>query len=434
MQRRMCTITAEEAAAKVQSGQRVFITGNCSTPIPFLQALVARYETLNDVELVQVLSIGMREFITPDMADHIRVNNLFISDHMRKSVNDGTSDFTPVFLSEIPSLFRSGLLPLDMSVIHVSPPDEHGYCSYGVEVGVTKSAAESSKMVIALINPHMPRTLGDSFIHMNQIDFCLPVDYELPQVHPHPASPIQDQIAEHIAAIIPDGATLQTGIGGIPDAVLRRLTNHRDLGIHTELFSDGVMQMVEAGVVTCRSKSLHPGKVVAGFVIGTQALFDYVNDNPIIELHPTEYVNDPFIIAQNKKMVSINSALEVDLTGQVCADSIGTKFYSGVGGQVDFVRGACRSKGGMSIIAIPSTAKDDTVSRISPLLKVGAGVTTTRNDVRYIATEYGVASLFGKTIAQRAQELINIAHPNFREELAAAAREHFKVGRVYAFA
>ncbi|MBK8034053.1 MAG: acetyl-CoA hydrolase/transferase family protein [Chloroflexi bacterium] len=434
MQRRVCMITAEEAAAKVKSGQRVFVTGNCSTPIPFLQALVARYEELDNVELVQVLSIGMREYITADIADHIRVNNLFISDHMRKAVNSGTSDFTPIFLSEIPSLFRDGLLPIDIAVIHVSPPDEHGYCSYGVEVGVTKSAAESAQMVIALINPHMPRTLGDSFIHVNQIDYCIHVDYELPQVNPHPASEIQDRIAEHIAALIPDGATLQTGIGGIPDAVLSRLTNHKNLGIHTELFSDGVMHMVEAGVVTCRAKSIHTGKVVAGFVIGTKALFDYVNDNPIIELHPTEYVNDPFIIAQNDKMVSINSALEVDLTGQVCADSIGTKFYSGVGGQVDFVRGACRSKGGMSIIALPSTAKDDTLSRIVPMLKPGAGVTTTRNDVRYIATEYGIATLFGKTIAQRVQELINVAHPKFREELAAAAREQFAVGRVYSLA
>lgn len=434
MQRRVCMITAEEAAAKVKSGQRVFVTGNCSTPIPFLQALVARYEELDNVELVQVLSIGMREYITADIADHIRVNNLFISDHMRKAVNSGTSDFTPIFLSEIPSLFRDGLLPIDIAVIHVSPPDEHGYCSYGVEVGVTKSAAESAQMVIALINPHMPRTLGDSFIHVNQIDYCIHVDYELPQVNPHPASEIQDRIAEHIAALIPDGATLQTGIGGIPDAVLSRLTNHKNLGIHTELFSDGVMHMVEAGVVTCRAKSIHTGKVVAGFVIGTKALFDYVNDNPIIELHPTEYVNDPFIIAQNDKMVSINSALEVDLTGQVCADSIGTKFYSGVGGQVDFVRGACRSKGGMSIIALPSTAKDDTLSRIVPMLKPGAGVTTTRNDVRYIATEYGIATLFGKTIAQRVQELINVAHPKFREELAAAAREQFAVGRVFSLA
>ena len=434
MQRHICAITAQEAAEKIQSGQRVFITGNCSTPIPFLEALVNRYPEVENIELVQVLSIGMREFITPDMADHIRVNNLFISDYMRNSVNNGTSDFTPVFLSEIPQLFRSGLLPIDVAVIHVSPPDEHGYCSYGVEVGVTKSAAESAKMIIALINPHMPRTLGDSFIHVSRIDYCVEVNYPLPQVHPHPPSAVQDQIAGHIAAHIPDGATLQTGIGGIPDAVLRRLTNHRNLGIHTELFSDGVMEMVEAGVVNCAAKSIHTGKVVAGFAIGTQALFDYINDNPIIELHPTEYVNDPFIIAQNDRMVSINSALEVDLTGQVCADSIGTRFYSGVGGQLDFVRGACRSKGGMSIIALPSTAKDDTLSRVVPTLKLGAGVTTTRNDVRYVATEYGIAELFGKTIAERAQALINIAHPNFRDELAAQAREYYHVGRVFAFA
>lgn len=433
MHRILNVVTVEQAAAVIQSGQRIFITGNCSTPVNFLQALVARYQELRDVELVQLLSIGMPEYVTPDISEHIRVNNLFISDSMRRAVNAGTADFTPVNLSEIPTLFKTSLMP-DVAVIHVSPPDEHGYCSYGVEVGVSKSAAEAARIVIAQVNPRMPRTLGDSFIHVNRIDYAVMVDTDLPEVKPLPASPVQEQIAEHIAAIIPDGATLQTGIGGIPDAVLRRLTHHRDLGIHTELFSDGVMEMIEAGVITCAKKTLHPGKVVAGFVIGTCALYEYIHDNPIIELHPTEYVNDPFIVAQNERMFSINSALEIDITGQVCADSIGTAFYSGVGGQVDFVRGAARSKGGRSVIALPSTAKNDTISRITTQLKPGAGVTTSRNDVRCIATEYGVVDLFGKTIEQRVQAMISIAHPNFREELAAYARDAFNIERVFALA
>ncbi len=431
MNRAICNVSPEEAARKIESGQRIFITGNCSTPIPFIEALVARYQELENVELVQVLSIGMPEFITPEMSGHIHVNNLFISENMRSAVNNGWADFTPIFLHEIAALFHSRLKP-DVAVIHVSPPDEHGYCSYGTEVGVTKSAAESAKIVIAQINPHMPRTLGDSFIHVSQIDYCIEVDYLLPEVKPQPPTPIQSQIAGHIAALIPDGATLQTGIGGIPDAVLRRLTDHRDLGIHTELFSDGVMEMIEAGVITNAAKSIHTGKVVAGFAIGSQALFDYIDDNPVIELHPTEYVNDPYVIAKNDRMVSINSAIEVDLTGQVCAGSIGTYFYSGVGGQVDFVRGAARSKGGTSIIALPSTAKGGSFSRIVPVLKEGAGVTTSRNDVRVIATEYGTADLFGRSIAERAKALIAIAHPDFREELCATAREVYHLGQVYA--
>ncbi|MCK6580133.1 MAG: 4-hydroxybutyrate CoA-transferase [Anaerolineae bacterium] len=425
-------VTAEEAAAVIKSGHRVFLTGNCSTPIRFLEAVVARYEELENVEFVQVLSIGMPEYITPEMSEHIRVNNLFISDNMRRAVNSGTADFTPVFLSEIPRLFIEKHIKLDVAVIHVSPPDEHGYCSYGVEVGVTKSAAESARIVIAQINPRMPRTLGDSFIHIRDIDYAIEVNDDLPQVRPAPASETQTQIASHIAHLIPDGATLQTGIGGIPDAVLRQLDNHQDLGIHTELFSDGVMEMIEKGVITNAAKTIHTGKVVAGFVLGSHTLYDFIHDNPVIELHPTEYVNDPYVIAKNDRMISINSAIEVDLTGQVCADSIGTSFYSGVGGQVDFVRGASRSRGGKSIIALPSTTRNDTISRIVPILKPGAGVTTTRNDVRCIATEYGVADLFGKTIAQRVEALVGIAHPKFREELLAYAREHYHVGRLYA--
>ncbi|MBZ0293990.1 MAG: 4-hydroxybutyrate CoA-transferase, partial [Anaerolineae bacterium] len=361
----------------------------------------------------------------------IRINSVFISSNVRKAVNNGLADFTPVFLSEIPLLFKRGRLVLDVAVIHVSPPDEHGYCSYGVEVGVTKSAAESAGMVIAEVNPNMPRTLGDSFIHVSQIDYFIEVDYPLPEVPPQPPSPVQERIARHIAELIPDAATLQTGIGGIPDAVLRQLTNHKNLGIHTELFSTGVMEMIEAGVVTNAAKSLHSGKVVAGFVLGSKALYDYIDDNPIFEFHPTEYVNDPFIISQNDRMISINSAIEVDLTGQVCADSIGPKFYSGVGGQLDFVRGAARSKEGKTIIALPSTTKNDTVSRIVAQPKPGAGVTTTRNDVHYVATEYGVADLWGRSISERVHALVNIAHPLYREELLAYAREQNYIGKVY---
>jgi 4-hydroxybutyrate CoA-transferase len=422
-------ISADDAARLIKSGQRVFLTGNCSTPQVFSAALARRYKELSNVEIVQLLDLGAGEYFTAEMADHIRLNSLFISSKVRRLVNEGLADFTPIFLSEIPLLFIRGRLVLDVTVLQVTPPDVHGYCSYGVEVGVSKSAAEHAGMVIAEINPRMPRTLGDSFIHVSQIDYFINVDYPLPEIKPEAASPVQERIARYIAELVPDGATLQTGIGGIPDAVLRRLTNHKNLGIHTELFSDGVMEMIERGVITCAAKTLHTGKVVAGFVLGTQTLYDYIHDNPIIELHPTEYVNDPFIIAQNEHMVSINSALEVDLTGQVCADSIGGRFYSGVGGQVDFVRGAARSKGGMTFIALPSTTKDDTVSRIVPQLKPNAGVTTTRNDVHFIVTEYGVADLYGRTISERVHALIHIAHPRFRDELEAFAREQHYISR-----
>ncbi len=425
-------LSAYEAARQIRSGQRVFLTGNCSTPQKFVQALCNRYQELEGVELVQLLDMGPGSYITEAMSEHIRVNSIFISAKVRKAVNEGLADFTPIRLSEIPLLFKRGRLVLDVAVIQVSPPDRHGYCSYGVEVGVTKTAAESAGIVIAEINPNMPRTLGDSFIHVDQIQHFIEVDYPLPELSPEPASQVQNQIAHHIAEMIPDGATLQLGIGGIPDAVLRRLTNHKNLGIHSELFSDGVMDMIEAGVITNAAKTLHPGKVVAGFTLGTRKLYEYIHDNPIFEFHRTEYVNDPFVIARNDRMISINSALEVDLTGQVCADSIGPKFYSGVGGQLDFVRGAFRSKDGKSFIALPSTAKNGTVSRIVPQLKPGAGVTTSRNDVQYVATEYGVADLWGRTIAERLHALVNIAHPDFRESLLEYAYEQKYVGKTYA--
>ncbi len=416
--------TAEDAVRVIQSGQRVFLTGNCSVPQTLVRALVqrARAGEIEDVELVQVLTVGDAEYVSPDLEGRIRVNTLFISANVRQAVHEGRADFTPIFLSEIPALFRSGELPLDVALIHVSPPDEHGFCSFGIEVGITKPAAESARIVIAEVNDRMPRTLGDSFIHVSKIDYFVPVSYPLPELPQGQPGEVQKRIAEHIAELIPDGATLQLGIGGIPDAVLLYLEDKRDLGIHTELFSDGVVTLVEKGVITNERKTLHRGKIIAGFVLGSQKLYDFVDNNAMVEFHPTDYVNDPFVIAQNDNMVAINSAIEVDLTGQVCADSIGHRFYSGVGGQVDFIRGAARSKGGKPIIALPSTAKGGTISRIVATLKPGAGVTTTRNDVHYVVTEYGVAYLHGKTIRQRVQALINIAHPDFRADLRREAR------------
>jgi acetyl-CoA hydrolase len=418
-------VTPERAAAAIKSGQRVFLTGNCSVPQKVLAALVARAKELRNVEIAQVLTIGNADYVAPDMAGHLRVNTLFISDNVRHAVNDGRADFTPCFLSEIPGLFREGRLPLDVALIHVSPPDEHGFCSFGVEVGVTKTAAQAADVVIAEVNPHMPRTLGDAFIHVSKLDYIVPVDYELPEMPMGATNDLARRIAGHIAGLIPDGATLQTGIGAIPDAVLAQLTKHKHLGVHTELFSDGVIDLVNRGVIDGEMKSLHPGKIIAGFMLGTKRLYEFVDDNPIVELHPSEYVNDPFVIAQNDRMVAINSAIEVDLTGQVCSDSIGTRLYSGVGGQVDFVYGASRSKGGVPIIALPSTAmiQGEKVSKIVPTLKLGAGVVTTRNHVHYVVTEHGVAALYAKTIRQRAEALIDVAAPELRAGLEQKAIE-----------
>ncbi len=422
-------VSAAKAISMIKNKNRVFLTGNCSVPQTLLKALVDYAPNLCDVEIVQVLAMAGSEYVAPAMTPHLRVNTLFISENVRQAVNDGRADFTPAFLSEIPGLFSSGRLPIDVALIQVSPPDDHGYCSFGIEVGVTRTAAYSAKIIIAEVNPKMPRTLGDSFIHVSKLDYIVEVDYELPEIHMAAGGEITDRIARHIAALIPDGACLQTGIGGIPTAVLHYLTNHKHLGVHTELFSDGVIDLVNKGVITCERKTFHPGKIIAGFMLGTKRLYNFVNDNPIVEIHPTEYVNDPYLIAKNDKMVAINSAIEVDLTGQVCADSIGPYFYSGVGGQLDFVRGAARSKGGLPIIALPSTAKDDTVSRIVPVLKSGAGVVTTRNDVHFVATEYGIADLYGRTIRERAMALVDIAHPNFRAELAEEAERTYHLPR-----
>lgn len=416
-------VTAQEAVRKINSGDRVFLTGNCSVPQTVLSALVDYAPELQNVEIVQALSIGSADYVSPEMAGHLRVNTMFVSANVRKAVQAGRADFTPVLLSEFTLLFKNDHLPLDVALVHLSPPDNYGFCSFGVEVGLTKTPAESAKIIIAEVNQQMPRTLGDSFIHISNVDYIVPVDYplvEMPMAG-EDGSTVIDNIAGYVAELIPDGATIQMGIGAIPDTMLKYLYEKKDLGIHTELFSDGVIELVGAGVLTNAKKTLHPGKIIAGFILGTKRLYDWVDDNPLIELHPTEYVNDPFVIAQNERMVAVNSAIEVDLTGQVCADSIGPKIYSGVGGQLDFIYGASRSKGGVPIIALPSTAKQ--FSRIVPMLKQGAGVVTTRNHVRYIVTEYGVADLYGKTIRQRAHALINIAHPDFRDELIEQARE-----------
>lgn len=419
-------VSAEEAVQAVKSGDRVYLTGNCSVPQILMKALIQRAPSLTDVEVCHILTLGKTPYADPQFAGHIRVNTLFIGEGVRTAVNEGRADFTPIRLSEVPQLFTEGILPIDVAFIHVTPPDEHGFCSYGVEVSTNRSAAQSAKVVVAELNPQMPRTLGDSFIHISRIDKIVPVDYPIFTATMGKPSELSMQIGRHVAGLIEDGSTMQMGIGAIPDGVLYYLKDKKDLGIHTEMFSDGVVDLYEQGVVTGEKKSIHRGKMVAGFLIGSKRLYDFVNNNPVVEMRPTEYVNDPYVIRQNDKMVAINSALEVDLTGQVCADSIGQRLYSGVGGQLDFIRGAARSRGGKPIIGLPSSGqgKDGVrFSRIVPMLKPGAGVVTTRYDVHYVATEYGVANLFGKTIRQRAKALIDVAHPDFRAELERKAIE-----------
>lgn len=418
--------TAEEAIAEaVESGDRIFLTGNCSVPQRLMEALVERAPELRDVEICHALTLGSDDYVAPEMEGLIRANSLFIGPNVREAVQQGRADFTPVLLQEFTLLFKERILPLDVAFVHLSPPDEHGFCSYGIETGLTKSPAEAADVIVAELNENMPRCLGDSFIHVSRLDHIVPVDYpllELPMSEDG-LSDVHNKIGEHIAELIPDGATMQMGIGAIPDAVLKFLHDKRDLGVHTELFSDSVIDLVEAGVLTNARKTLHPGKITAGFMIGTHQLYEWAHDNPLIELHRTEYVNDPFVIAQNDHQVAINSAIEVDLTGQVCADSIGPKLYSGVGGQLDFIYGASRSDGGVPIIAMPATVKGRGISRIVPMLKRGAGVVTTRYHVHYVVTEYGVADLYGKTIRERAKALINIAAPEYRDELTRAAKE-----------
>ncbi|MFP4439570.1 MAG: acetyl-CoA hydrolase/transferase family protein [Chloroflexaceae bacterium] len=415
--------TPEDAVKTIQPGQRVFLEGMSGVPRTLIKALVERAPELHDVELLQMLTFGEADYVNPGIEQHIRTNTMFISPNVRQAVNEGRADFTPIRLFEIPNLCRN-LLHIDVALIQVSPPDDDGFCSFGVEVGISKPAAFAADRIIAEVNPQMPYTRGDSFIHVSRLDQIVEVDYPLPEVGMGSGDPIELAIGEHVVGLIDDGATLQMGIGGIPDGVLYRLRTAglRDLGIHTEMFSDGVIDLMEMGVITNARKTIHRGKFIAGFMLGSQRLYSFVHDNAMIEMHPIDYTNDPFIIAQNEKMTAINSAIEVDFTGQVCADSIGHRFFSGVGGQVDFVRGAARSKGGKPIIALPSTARDDTVSRIVPALKTGAGVVTSRNDVHYVVTEHGVAYLHGQTVRNRVQAMINIAHPKFRDELTAQAK------------
>jgi 4-hydroxybutyrate CoA-transferase len=413
--------TAAEAAQVIRSGDCVYIHPGCAEPEQLVKAMIARAPELRKVKVIHLLTRGIADYVLPEMSESFRHVALFSGSNVREAINEGRADIIPIFLSEIESLFCSGALPIDVALIHVTPPDEHGFCSFGVGVETTKTAAECARIVIAQVNPKVPRTLGDSFIHLNKIHYVVEVADDLLE---YPMGEISDtsmRIGRNIADLIEDGSTLQLGIGEIPDAVLNYLSDKMHLGIHSEMVSDGVINLIESGIITNEKKTLHPGKILVGFVLGTRRLFEFIHNNPIFEFHPSQYINDPFIISHNDKQVAINSAIEVDLTGQVCADSIGYGFYSGIGGQVDFVRGAARSKGGKPIIALPSTALNDTVSRIVPHLKEGAGVVTSRGDVHYVATEFGVAFLHGKTVRERCRSLIEIAHPKFREELERSA-------------
>jgi acyl-CoA hydrolase len=414
-------VTAEQAVERVRSGDRVFVQGAAATPQVLLQALVGRAPDLHDVEIVHMHANGSAPHVAPEMAGHFRHRALFIGSNAREAVNEGRADFVPVFLSDIPQLFTGGVLPLDIALVHVSPPDRHGFCSLGTSVDCTRAAVESARLVIAQVNPRMPRTLGDSFVSIDRLDLLVEVDEPLLTHKQEPTSEVEAQIGANVAELVENGATLQLGIGGIPNAALAAMGNKHDLGVHTEMFSDGLVDLVESGVVTGAAKTIHTGKIVTTFLMGSQRLYEWVDDNPMIEMHPVDYTNDTSIIRRNNMMTAINSALEVDLTGQVCADSIGTRLFSGVGGQMDFMRGAALSPGGKAIIALPSTAKGGQLSRIVPTLVPGAGVTTTRAHVQYIVTEYGVAFLHGKSVRERAKALISIAHPDFRDELTAWA-------------
>ena len=410
-------VTAREAVNCVESGMRVYVHPGCAEPEALVEALMVRAPYVKNVELIHLLTYGTSPYCAPEMAEHFRHNALFVGGNVREAVNDGRADYTPIFLGEVEALFESGEMPIDVAFIQVSPPDSHGYCSFGVGVECTLTAAKYANRVVAQVNVQMPRTYGDSFIHVSEIDAIVELSRPLCEMKKHPTNEVFQQIGARVASLIEDGAVLQCGIGAIPDAVLPALMDRRDLGVHTELISDNVIPLIDAGVINGQRKNMKPRKIILGFVLGTRTLFDYIDENPIFEFHPAAYTNDPFRIAANDRMVAINSAIEVDLTGQVCAESIGAQFYSGFGGQLDFIRGAARSKYGKPIIALPSTAKGDSVSRIVPRLAHGAGVLTGRADVHYVVTEYGVAYLHGRNIRQRAEALIQIAHPKFHNEL-----------------
>ncbi len=417
-------MTAEEAVGRLPPRGRVAIGANAGEPRALVEALAATGERFDGLEVVQVLSFGCEALVAPSLEGNIRVNALFIGPAVRQAVAERRADYTPVFLSEVPALFRpGGALPLDAALVQVSPPDARGYCSMGVTVDVMRSAVDNAPLVIAEVNPRMPRTYGDSIIHVSRFAATVDVDRPLREHAAEVDEPsVVSRIAEHVAALVDDGSTLQAGIGAIPDAVLRRLVDRRHMGIHTELLGDGLVDLVECGAVDGSLKPWWPRKSVTSFVLGTQKAYDFVDGNPTVEMQPSDVVNDPAVIARHPKMVAINSALSVDLTGQVNADSIGTRFYSGIGGQVDFLRGAARSAGGRPIVALPSTARGGTVSRIVPTLAPGAGVVTSRGDVRFVVTEYGRVDLHGRSVRERAKALVSIAHPQFREALLERAR------------
>jgi acyl-CoA hydrolase len=407
----------DHALARLQSHQRVFIHMAACAPQALIEALCRRLRALRGVEVLHCINIGPAPYTAPEYTPHCRHNSLFVAGNVRPAVQEGRADTIPVFLHEMDRLFTEGILPLDVALIQLTPPDQSGHMSLGTSVDISLTAARAARHVIAQVNPRMARTFGDSFLTVDDVEAIVEEERPMPEYPLDAISDTQREIARHVAALIPDEATLQIGIGGIPDAVAALLKDRRNLGIHTEMFSEGLMELIECGAVTNNKKTLHPHKCVASFAMGRQRLYDYIDNNPMFEFLPNRYVNDPFVIAQNRRMVSINSALEVDLGGQVCADSIGSLPYSGIGGQVDFVRGAAHSSEGVAVIALPSTAKDGTVSRIAARLKPGAGVVTSRGDVRWVATEFGAVNLFGRNLRQRAELLISIAHPHFREEL-----------------
>jgi acyl-CoA hydrolase len=419
--------SAEKALSLIQSGMRVFVQGSAQTPLYLLHALAKQSDRLRNVELVFITVQGDIVVDQPQFKDHFLINSLFVSDSIRQAVNDGSADFIPAFLSDIPDFFNKGILPIDVALIQVSPPDQHGYCSLGVSVDIARSAVNTARFVIAQVNPNVPRTHGDSFVHVSHFTHLVYQEAALPQInYGAEVGEAEKKIGHYIAGLIDDGSTLQLGIGTIPDAVLSTLHQHKNLGVHTEMCSDGIIQLIEKDVINNARKKIHPNKTVTGFAIGTKKLYDYVNDNPAFAFLDIDYVNDPNVIRRNPKVVAINSAIEVDLTGQVCADSIGTYQYSGIGGQMDFMRGAALSEGGKPIIALTSRTKKG-INRIVPFLKEGAGVVTTRGHVHYIVTEYGIAYMYGKNLRQRAKALIDIAHPDDREMLEKSCFERFKI-------
>lgn len=416
--------TAEEAVRVIKPNMRVSIGSGCAQPQTLVKAMTGRAKELRNVEIIHLLTMGVSPYTEPEYEGVFRHNAFFVGANVREAVNMGRADYIPIFLSNIPALFGNKL-PIDVALVHVTPPDEHGFCSFGVSVDIVKPAAEAARCVVAEINHKMPRTLGDSFIHVSKLHAAVEHSDPLPTLPRTEFTQVHRDIGEHVAGIIEDESTLQMGIGAIPDAVLSQLGDRRHLGVHTEMFSDGVIDLVDKGVITNERKTLHPGKVISSFLMGSQELYDYVDNNPLVELHPTEYVNNPFIVARNRRMVAINSALQIDLTGQVCADSMGHSIYSGIGGQVDFIRGAAHSEGGRPIIALLATAKGGKISRIVGELSPGGGVVTSRGDLHWVATEFGIADLHGKNLRQRAKALIGLAHPDFREELLKVARERY---------